>query len=343
MPVPEESQELNVSCLEELKPIDMKKLIIIFVAAIIILGTHTAFKSGTPVNKAELGKLLFFDPILSKTNKISCSSCHLPEYAFADTSSVSKGVKGLKGTRNTPSAMNLVLQRAFFWDGRAKTLEDQALAPIENPVEMNLPIEKAVARLRNSKMYMKYFKAVFNSEPTRTNLADALSAFERTLETSDSPFDEWKFADNPNAVSESAKRGFTLFNGKAKCIQCHFGPNLNSNEFRNIGLFNGKDLNDTGRAVVTGKPEDIGRFKIGPLRNIAVTAPYMHNGMFKTLKEVIAFYDDPGKIVPGAINRDSLLAKPFGLTQQEKDDLEEFLISLTDKQFSGKKSIVNSQ
>ena len=318
----------------------MKKIIIIFVVSIVILGTHTAFKSGTPANKAELGKLLFFDPILSKTNKISCSSCHLPEYAFADTSSVSKGVRGLKGTRNTPSAMNLVLQRSFFWDGRAKTLEEQALAPIENPVEMNLPVEKAVARLRNNKTYSKYFQAVFNSEPTRANLADALSAFERTLETSDSPFDEWKFADNPNAVSESAKRGFAIFNGKGKCIQCHFGPNLNSNEFRNIGLFNAKDLNDSGRAVATGKAEDLGKFKIGPLRNIAITAPYMHNGIFKTLKEVIAFYDDPGKIVQGAINRDSLLAKPFGLTQPEKDDLEAFLISLTDKQFREKSKLV---
>jgi cytochrome c peroxidase len=229
--------------------------------------------------------------------------------------------------------MNVALQRIFFWDGRAKTLQEQALAPIENPDEMNLPIDKALQRLKENEAYNAYFKKIFNSEPNRTNLAEALAAFERGLETNESPFDRWKFNQDPHAVSDSVKRGFIVFNNKGKCIQCHFGSNFASDGFRNIGLFNGRELNDTGRAVITRDPLDAGKFKIAPLRNVAVTSPYMHNGMLKTLKEVIEFYNDPGKIVPNAINRDSLLAKPLGLTEQEKADLEKFLIALTDKSF----------
>ena len=287
-----------------------------------------------PTDKAELGKLLFFDPILSKDSTISCASCHKQNYAFADTSAVSLGVGNTQGVRNTPSAMNVALQSVFFWDGRAKTLEEQALAPIENPIEMNLHLDVALARLRQNEKYKNYFQKIFSSEPTRENLAMAVAAFERTLETSDSPFDVWKFYDDSNAVNDAVKRGFTIFNTKGKCIKCHFGSNLTLKEFRNIGLFNGKDLNDSGRGVISGKAEDVGKFKVAALRNVAVTGPYMHNGMFKTLKEVIDFYNEPEKVVPNAINRDSILAKPLGLTQQEKNDLEAFLNSLTDKRFT---------
>ncbi|MGB8193969.1 MAG: cytochrome c peroxidase [Chitinophagaceae bacterium] len=317
----------------------MKKyLTMLFGGMLFILMQSSFTNSGTgPASKAELGKLLFFDPILSKDSTISCSSCHLPAFAFADTAVTSTGVKGAKGTRNTPSAMNVLLQRTFFWDGRAATLEEQALKPIENPVEMNLPLDTALHRLQQSKTYSDYFTKIFNNKPTRENLGAAIAAFERTLETSDSPFDEWKFLDKPHAVSEAVKRGFNIFNTKGKCIQCHFGSNLASNEFRNIGLFNGKEHNDSGRATITGNKADLGKFKIGPLRNVAVTAPYMHNGMFKTLEEVIEFYNDTEKFVKSPINRDSLLAQPLGLTNEEKSDLLAFLEALTDKQFAKKK------
>ena len=314
----------------------MKKFIFVFSTSVIVILLHAAFISGEPVSKAELGKLLFFDPILSSDSSISCASCHKPQFAFADTSATSLGVGGTRGSRNTPSAMNVALQRNFFWDGRAGTLEEQALAPIENPVEMNLPVDKALQRLIENKNYQTYFRKIFNSDPDRSNLADALAAFERTLETSESPFDKWKFFQDQHAVSDAVKRGFIVFNKKGKCIQCHFGANLALNEFRNIGLFNGRELNDSGRALISGKVQDAGKFKIAPLRNVAITAPYMHNGMFKTLKEVIEFYNDPGKVVPNAINRDSLLTKPLGLTDQEKTDLEAFLISLTDRSFDRK-------
>ena len=289
-----------------------------------------------PMSKSGLGKLLFFDPILSKDKTISCGSCHRPEYAFADTSQVSVGVAGSKGVRNTPSAMNLSLQKIFFWDGRAKTLEEQALAPIENPAEMNLPVADAVHRLNQNAFYKNYFRQIFNSDPNQANLAEAIAAFERTLETIESPFDTWKFADDSRAVSDEVKRGFDIFNNKGKCIQCHFGADFTTNEFRNIGLFNGTSLNDSGRISISGKPDDLGKFKVPGLRNIVITSPYMHNGMFKTLKEVIDFYNEPDKIVPNAINRDSLLSTPLGLTDREKNDLQAFLMSLTDRRFATK-------
>jgi cytochrome c peroxidase len=313
---------------------NMKKYIILIIPVISLLFIQASSGSKEPATKAELGELLFFDKILSKDHTISCGSCHLPEYAFADTSSVSRGVARKKGSRNTPSAMNLLLQRSFFWDGRAKSLEEQVLGPIENPVEMNLPVAKALIRLRNNKAYSKYFKKIFNAEPTSANLAEAIAAFERTLETSDSPFDNWKFSGDDDEVNDAVKRGFVLFNEKGKCIRCHFGADFTTNEFKNIGLFNGRELNDSGRAVISHKEEDLGKFKTAGLRNVSITSPYMHNGMFKTLKEVIDFYNEPDKVVPNSINRDTLLNKPLGLTPGEKSDLEAFLVSLADKKFT---------
>jgi len=311
----------------------MKKVVILVIIVTSLFFIQAMDPKQNPPDKAALGKLLFSDPILSKDKKISCASCHIPQYAFADTSAVSMGVAGKKGVRNAPTAMNLSLGKSFFWDGRARTLEEQALAPIENPNEMDLPIGKALSRLKNNKRYRRYFKEVFTSDPSKENLAAALAAFERTLETSDSPFDNWKFSDDPTAVSAEVKKGFDVFNGKGKCIKCHFGSDLTANEFRNIGLFDAKDLNDSGRSVVSRKAEDIGKFKTPSLRNVAITAPYMHNGIFKTLDEVIDFYNDTRRTIPNAINKDSLLLQPLGLTLEEKNELKAFLLSLTDKVF----------
>lgn len=314
----------------------MKKQFILLSLGLAILCVQAYTGNTEPVDKAALGKFLFFDTILSKNYSVSCASCHKPAFAFADTTALSPGVEGKRGVRNTPSAMNLLLQQTIFWDGRVKTLEEQALAPIENPDEMNLDIDSAISRLNASKTYRAYFNKIFNSAANRQNLAAAIAAFERTLETSGSPFDKWKYADDAHAVDESVKRGFELFNTKGKCISCHFGSNFTQPGFRNIGLFNGKYLNDSGRAAVTGLNEDIGKFKIAPLRNIALTAPYMHNGMFNTLDEVIEFYNDTKKVVPNAVNTDSLLAKPLNLTPQEKEDLKAFMLSLTDTLFKNK-------
>jgi cytochrome c peroxidase len=312
----------------------MKRFFVIGVLIAGMIVVLTSFRKEEPADAVSLGKLLFSDPILSKDKTVSCASCHKPAFAFADTSAVSTGVNGTKGKRNTQSAMNLRLDTSFFWDGRAKTLEEQALAPIENPDEMNLPVEEAVKRLKRSKKYNTYFKKIFNSEPTATHLAKAIAAFERTLETNDSPFDNWKFYDDSNAVSDAAKRGFKIFNEKGKCVTCHFGADFTTHEFKNIGLFDGKQFNDSGRSVISKAAKDIGKFKTASLRNVTITAPYMHNGIFKTLKEVIDFYNETEKIIPYPINKDSILAKPLGLTKHEKKDLEAFLISLTDKRFN---------
>jgi cytochrome c peroxidase len=309
------------------------KTAIIFIVTVLFV-TQVSFNSKEPANKAALGEMLFSDPILSRDRTISCASCHKPAFAFADTTVVSLGVKNKRGLRNTPTAMNISSQLTFFWDGRAKSLEEQALAPIENPDEMDLTITEAVQRLNADPGYRQYFRKLFNAPPNSTNLAIAIAAFERTLETSNSPFDNWKFSDDPKAVSDSVKRGFVLFNGKGQCVKCHFGADFTANEFRNIGLFNGKELNDSGRALISGDKTETGKFKTPGLRNIAITAPYMHNGMFKTLREVIDFYNEPDKFVVKAIDRDTILAKPMGLSEEEKNDLLAFLRSLTDKRFN---------
>ena len=285
-----------------------------------------------PTTKEELGELLFSDPILSQNNQISCASCHIPEYAFSDTVAFSKGVDGKIGTRNTPSAMNQSSRNFFFHDGRSESLEDQAAGPIENPIEMNLPIAEAIKKLNADKNYLSYFKTIYKESPNRINLLDALAAFERTLETSNTPFDRF-MKDDTTAISESAKRGQQIFNEKGKCFDCHFGPDFTGDQFRNIGLFNGKELNDMGRYDVTKDSTDIGKFKVPGLRNIAVTGPYMHNGMFKTLSDVIDYYNAPTDFVQGSINIDTLMQKPIALSKTEKADLLEFLETLTDDRF----------
>ncbi|MFT3674855.1 MAG: cytochrome c peroxidase [Chitinophagaceae bacterium] len=308
--------------------------ILVIVLGIVMLQCTLQQSPAIISTPAELGEKLFFDSILSLNKKVSCASCHKPEFAFADNVALSAGIFGRLGVRNTPSAMNVSDQPHFFWDGRAATLEQQALMPIENPDEMGLQLDSAVARLRQEPDYRVLFLRIMHAEPTAENLARALSAFQRTLETPNAPFDNWRIQDDPTAVSESVKRGFVLFNNKAKCVQCHFGTNFNNNEFRNIGLFDGKSLNDSGRSAITGLADDLGKFKIGPLRNIALTAPYMHNGMFRSLREVVDYYNEPDKVVPNPINRDSLLSQPLHLSEQEKEDLVHFLESLTGKRQS---------
>ena len=289
-------------------------------------------------DEAALGEKLFFDPVLSRDSTVSCASCHEPAFAFADNTPTSKGVQNRNGNRNTPSAMNQKDHNFYFWDGRAETLEEQAMGPIENPVEMDLPLTEAVKRLKRNELYRQSFYAIYGTAPTRELLAKAIAAYENTLETGNTAFDKYMSGTDTNAMSASAKQGLNIYNHKAKCFDCHFGSDFNgSDKFRNIGIYNGKNLNDAGRYEITKNEKDKGRFKIPGLRNVALTAPYMHNGMFKTLREVIDYYNEPDKFIPDAINRDSLLNKPLGLSEQEKKDLENFLLALTDDRFLKKK------
>jgi cytochrome c peroxidase len=319
----------------------LKRLFFILIIPVLFACGKDIHSGKEPVTEEQLGELLFFDPLLSGDSSVSCASCHKPEFAFADNSPVSKGVGGRTGNRNTPSAMNQSARNFMFWDGRNETLEEQALGPIENPVEMNLPVSELINRLYKHEWYLKIFNRIYGEKPSRANIAKALAAYERTLETNNTPFDDFMKSDDTTEFSRSAQRGQDIFNVKGKCFDCHFGPDFTGDQFRNIGLFNGKELNDSGRFVVTRNLNDLGKFKTPGLRNIALTAPYMHNGMHKTLREVIDYYNEPDKFMSDAINRDTLLRKPLGLTEQDKKDLENFLLSLTDRRF--KKSLAEAK
>jgi cytochrome c peroxidase len=282
--------------------------------------------------KAALGERLFNEKILSLDSSVSCASCHKPAFAFADTVAFSPGIHGRLTTRNVPSVMNVMNRSSFFWDGRAETLEEQALIPLQHPNEMALPISEAVRRLNASPAYRKAFKQVYGKLPSADRMLEAIAAYEETLETADTKFDG--VADGEGTLSESEERGRQLFVGdKANCFDCHNMEDFTDDDFKNIGLFNGKNLNDSGRYLISRNPDDLGKFKTPGLRNVAVTAPYMHNGMFNTLEEVVDYYNDVRKVVPDAQNLDPALRKPLGLTEQEKKDLVAFLRTLTDKRF----------
>lgn len=291
-----------------------------------------AFALPGPEDPAQLGERLFFDPILSVDSTVSCASCHLPAFAFADTATVSRGVGGSLGRRNTPGITNMLSRSHFFYDGRAATLEQQVLMPIQDPLEMKASLPTLLKRLKKHPFYGPAFKKLNRRAPTEQDLAAALAAYVRTLETSDTPFDRWTQG-KPGGMDAAAVRGRKIFMKKGKCFDCHFSPDFTGDEFRNIGLYNGRDLHDTGRFAITGDSTDLGKFKVPGLRNVALTAPYMHNGMFKTLEAVIDYYDQPNLFQPHAIGRDTLLAQPLGLTTEEKMDLKVFLEALTDDRF----------
>lgn len=298
-----------------------------------MLGCATAWAGDSvPATAAALGEKLFFDPILSVDRTVSCASCHKPEHAFADRVAFSPGVRGQLGARNTPSAANVAARLDFFWDGRAATLEEQALGPIANPKEMDLPLPEAVQRLNADPGYTQAFAKIFGGPATEKALAKAIAAFERTLETSDTPYDRYLAGDDA-ALPEAAKRGRLLFIGKANCVSCHAGEDFTADRHKNIGLFNGQELADPGRAGVTKDLAHQGLFKTPSLRNVAVTAPYMHNGMFHTLREVVEYYNAPDAVVKGSINRDKALAAPLNLNTEEISDLVAFLEALTDDRF----------
>ncbi len=291
-------------------------------------------KDPPPVTEAELGEALFFDPLLSRDSSLSCAGCHKPQYAFADNVALSKGVRNRLGHRNTPSTMNQGDRNFYFWDGRAESLEEQALGPIENHVEMDMPLSLIIGRLNASAQYRQAFWNVYGKAPSKELLAAAIAAYERTLETGKSAFDKYIKEDDTLLFSAGARRGLDIFNGKGRCFDCHFGVDFTGNDrFKNIGLYNGKTLNDAGRFSISHQAKDLGAFKVPGLRNIAQTAPYMHNGMFKTLRQVIDYYDTPDRFISNAINRDSLLSRPLGLSENEKRDLESFLLSLSDERF----------
>ncbi|MBK7763612.1 MAG: cytochrome-c peroxidase [Bacteroidetes bacterium] len=308
--------------------------LVIAIFICLITSSYKPKDTVSTLTKEHLGEKLFFDKILSSDYSISCASCHKPEFAFADTMAFSKGVNGKFTARNTPSVMNMAMRDEFFWDGRAKSLEAQVVGPVENPNEMNLPFKEAVKRIQSNQEYYLLFKQLYQKAPDSASIVDCIAAFERSLETDQTPNDRW-LNDLPNGLTTQQMRGRELFtSNRTRCFDCHFTPDFTSDEYRNIGLFDGKVFNDSGRYHVTKNLLDIGKFKIPGLRNVAITAPYMHNGIFKTLREVIDYYDEPNKFMKQTLYRDTILPLHIGLTEQEKQDLESYLHALTDDRFT---------
>ncbi len=305
---------------------------ITFFSCIALINFSFKEESAETGSKISLGKKLFSEKILSKDSSVSCASCHIPAYAFADTSPVSIGIHGIETSRNTPSVLNMKQRPYFYYDGRAASLEEQSLMPIANENEMGLPISEAVQRLNANPTYVKLFYEVYKQKPTAKNLSASFAAYEKTLETVDSKYDDW--ANEKIKFTKQEERGKELFIGdKAKCFDCHATDDFTTDEFKNIGLFNGNYLTDSGRFRITKKESDLGKFKTPGLRNVAVTAPYMHNGIFNTLEEVLRYYNNPKGFFPHQINLDTTFNKPLGLTTQEQNDIIAFLKTLTDKAY----------
>jgi cytochrome c peroxidase len=276
------------------------------------------------LDKAELGRLLYFDKRMSKDNTVSCASCHSPEHAYTDSAPNSEGIKGQHGNRSAPSVLNRAYSLAQFWDGRAPTLEEQAKGPIANPIEMGETHISVAAKLNGIAGYRALFEKSFGpGEITIDSVAKAIATFERTLLSGDSAYDRYKVG-NKTALSAAQVRGMDVFFNKAKCDQCHEGIVFTSNSYHNLGVGADQPQPDVGRYEVTKDEHDWGAFKTPGLRDIALTAPYMHNGSLKTLDEVVDFYDKGGKANK---NLDEKI-KPLKLTDEQKKDLVEFLKSL---------------
>lgn len=269
----------------------------------------------------ELGRILFFDTRLSSNQAISCASCHNPELGFSDGMAKGLGAHANRLGRNAPHLFNLAWSTILMWDGRKPTLEEQALGPISADAEMGMKLEDLEKRLNEVPAYQTAFKKLFPQDGiTRLNVAKAIAAFERTIIVDDTPYDRWRKGDAA-AMGPEAKRGLTVFMGKANCIACHSGPNFTDDSFHNLGT---KDQSDPGRDAIAHGPNMKGAFKTPGLRNITLSAPYMHDGSEPTLETVVNFYDRGGDH-PGV----DPLIKPLHLTDEEKRDLIAFLGALT--------------
>jgi cytochrome c peroxidase len=310
--------------------------------------------------KIELGRQLYFDPRLAADGVVSCAFCHHPDEGYARNTPTGVGIGGLVGNRNSPTSYNRILSKHQFWDGRADSLEEQAKGPIANPIEMGNTHDVCVGDLNKIEGYRLQFAAVFPEGLTIDTVAKAIATFERAIVTLPSPADHYEplraferaFADDladldaikeedpelysrymalkkaseAHPISESARRGRELFFGqKAGCTECHVGPNFSDEKFHNLGVGMDKPEPDLGRFLVTGDEKDKGAFKTPTIRNVELTAPYMHDGSQKTLEEVVEWYDKGGHPNPHLSDK----VKKLNLTVQEKEDLVAYMKALT--------------
>ncbi len=325
--------------------------------------------------KVALGKKLFHDKRFSSTGEVACANCHDATKAFTDSPlAVSEGIRKLNGTRNAPTVINAAYMKTQFWDGRSPDLEDQALHPFLNPVEMGLKNHDPILKIaRSDKEYAQAFQEVFGKSGdaiTMKEVTQAIAAFERTVVSGNSPFDRWHFGGEANALTESQKRGFDLFVNKGRCVSCHRVEQTQAvftdGRFHNVGVginqiqdqvpglakeflkaqatlaevdvkvLGDKRTSELGRFAVSRGFDDMGSFKTPTLRNIAVTAPYMHDGSLKTLREVIVHSNNGGVTKAGERVNDFLSGgiRPLELTDPEIDDLVAFMEALTSPEFA---------
>lgn len=288
-------------------------------------NTYVPAENPLTKEKIELGRAIFFDKRMSKDNTIACASCHMAKKGFADGMPVSTGIKGQKGGRSAPVSFNRVYSKAQFWDGRAATLEDQSIGPFTNPIEHGFANhDEMVAKMKKMPGYRKLFQEVFGGEITIQDVGRAVASFQRTVLSGNSAVDKYDIGGDQNALSDSAKRGLELFRGKARCTRCHSGFNFTDEKFHNLGIGWDDNKVDLGRYMETKNPEDIGAFKTPTLREISRTAPYMHDGRFKTLEEVVKFYNRGGVKNP---HQDNTII-PLEMTDDEQQDLVAMLKSL---------------
>lgn len=297
--------------------------------------------------KVELGRQLYFDKRLSRDGTVSCATCHDPARGWTDCGPVSTGIKGQKGGRSAPTVINRILGRSQFWDGRAATLEEQAVGPIGNPIEMGFTADDAAQLLNTLSGYRVQFEKVFGGPATSERIGKAIAAFERTILSGANkndyyeaakPLFDWDPADEKDLafkakaekvleaerehrMSAAAERGRELYFGKASCSLCHVGEDLTDEQFHNLGLGFDKAKPDLGRFDKTKLEADKGAFRTPSLRNIMLTAPYMHDGSLRTLREVVEHYDKGGIANPWLSNK----MVPLKLTEQEKQDLVRFM------------------
>ncbi len=269
-----------------------------------------------------LGKFLYFDTRLSRDNTVSCATCHNPELGWSDGQPKAIGIEGRQGPRNSPTIINTAYQRHQFWDGRAKSLEEQALGPIQADVEMDMDLDELVKRLNGIKGYKELFEKAYPGEGiTKDTIAKAIATFERTVVSTEAPFDRYIKGDE-NAISENAKKGFALFTGKGKCNNCHDGFNFTDGSFHNLGLGD----SDIGRYKLKKRASWFHAFKTPTLRDVTKTAPYFHDGSIKTLEEATAVCGNGGRF-PNSKNLSPLI-EDRGLTQEEIRLIVDFLATL---------------
>jgi cytochrome c peroxidase len=278
------------------------------------------------VDKVELGRMLYFDTRLSKDETVSCATCHDPMKGWTDQAPTSTGIDGQVGGANAPTVINAAYAKAQFWDGRAATLEEQALGPIENPIEMGHKLTDVVDLLNEIPEYKERFQKVFQTDVTSDGIAKAIATFERTILSGNSPYDRFKAGDE-DAMTDAQKKGLELFES-AGCDNCHKPPMFSNYAYQNAGVGMDKDTPDEGRKAVTGEDGDLGKFRVPSLRELPNTGPYFHDGSGETLEAAVALMAGGGVENPNLSPMMKAVGKK-GLSAEDQQNIVEFLKGLS--------------